>query len=477
MKLAILAGALMALGVAGILVATLLRVNEHYTVERTDYGIILDAGSTSTKAYIYQWRHKTETFIPFVSLAKSDSDVPFTYSATPGMISLLPNYTHVGDYLEPILSWASSLIPKHSISSTPIFLQGTGGFRQLPELSCNALLTAARYKLQDSGFYFENSYASVLSGPDEAGFGFLAVNALYDRFASPGDSTPLETYGSLDMGGESSEVAYVDSSPPLNYSFAFTVNTSVYNLYAQSIDGLGINAARYALNYSLSLNTTGNIVQDPCVPYGYYENVTINTGGNLRSFLLMGQSNAEACQQQVQGLVRQLTANLPRPNVGDATFALADHYVKIKNFYKLKDNANLLELEAKTYSYCSLSYGDAMAHHKKDVDEVQNFCFMGFYAATLLEDYYGFDPTMRHLLWREKVHNKSPLTWTIGSMLNQVSLLPPDTSNQIAVRHRRYYHKDTGVVLLFVSVLVTILGFVIFVLQYRRPSSEYVVIR
>lgn len=84
-------------------------------------------------------------------------------------------------------------------------------------------------------------------------------------------------YGSLDLGGVSSEIAYKDYSPPSNYSFSFSitrtipfhfiytliypaVNTSMYQVYAQGIDGLGVNSARYTLNYTLFTNTTGSIL-------------------------------------------------------------------------------------------------------------------------------------------------------------------------------------------------------------------------
>lgn len=70
-----------------------------------------------------------------------------------------------------------------------------------------------------------------------------------------------------------------------------------------------------------------DIVQSPCLPYGYYENVTVNRDGTLHSFLLMGTSDAEACQQQVYTLVLALTKSLPRPTIGDATFAVADHCI------------------------------------------------------------------------------------------------------------------------------------------------------
>lgn len=44
--------------------------------------------------------------------------------------------------------------------------------------------------------------------------------------------------------------------------------------------------------------------------------------------------------------------------------------IKIKDFFKLTDNSNLLELEAKASSFCNLNYGNAMTQHEKYEDEV-----------------------------------------------------------------------------------------------------------
>jgi hypothetical protein len=114
-------------------------------------GIFLDAGSTSTKAYIYEWEHKISTGVPYISLSMSDDNVPRTYKARPGtriksppfppssvsitksfmplplhalgIGSISPNSTAVGQYLDPILEWADSIIPDDKKSSTPIYFQ------------------------------------------------------------------------------------------------------------------------------------------------------------------------------------------------------------------------------------------------------------------------------------------------------------------------------------------------------------------
>jgi len=480
MKLGILAGVLVVLGLAGILVSTILRVHQHYRYVETDYGIIMDAGSTSTQVYIYEWERKINNYLPTITVSLSEDNVARIYKARPGIAELeTPNVTAVGAYLDPILEWASSIIPDNKQGDTPIFFSATGGVRELSETMQGALLASVRSKLQQSGFKYDSTFTTILSGAEEAGFGFLAVNGLYNKFDFQEQSSDANTYGSLDMGGISAEIAFISPDhPPANYSFATDINGTAIELWAQSIDGLGINEARFAFNASLFLlnnNTDKFTVYDPCAPTGYYENATFIDDGKIYEYLLQGSSNADQCSALVNDLVAKLTGLLPVPPIGSTTFVVADHYIDVKKFYKLKDNANILELAQKTNSFCSLSYGDAMNHHNHYENDVQYYCFMGNYIASLLRDYYGFSSTLRHILWKESI-NKTPVTWTLGSVMTYVDQLTPDTSDQIKTNFIRFFRTAGGTVTLFVSCLLVILGLVLFILQRRRPS-EYVPIR
>lgn len=110
-------------------------------------GIFLDAGSTSTKAYIYEWEHKTTTNLPLISLSLASDNVPRTLKIRPGsypffffssflilvllnflreslgIATIEPNVTRVATYLEPIIEWAQSIIPKNKLSTTGIYFQ------------------------------------------------------------------------------------------------------------------------------------------------------------------------------------------------------------------------------------------------------------------------------------------------------------------------------------------------------------------
>lgn len=433
-----------------------------------DRGIVLDAGSSATRAYIYQWHHKTTRWLPYISVSMSDKYEPYTKKVRHGIASLPSfNETVVEEYLQPLLEWAHDKIPDDIAPSTPIFLRATGGMRQLAPSYCATLLASIRSALGKSGFYFENAYADVLPGEEEAAFGFISVNALYDNF-KPGNLPFIK--GSLDMGGVSSEIAFTPANtPPTNYSFNTNINGTIYQIYVQSHDGIGFNEARYAFNVSL-INATTNVVVDPCAPLGYAENMVVSSDESSRLYILLGTSNYTLCKNLVTTLVQELTSSFPNPEPTGA-FITLDKYITIKDFYKLRTTANIEELEAQVAAFCSLSYEDAIRQHKDYVGTIQNYCFMGTYLATLLRNFYAFDPTARNILWQEHIKGY-PVSWTLGFMVDYVNAMAPDTPPQ--VRSVRYFHTSSGGAILFISILVFLLGVVLLILQSKRPSGQYV---
>lgn len=482
MKLALVAAFLMLLGIAGILVTTLLHVNHFNTWDdndASDYAILLDAGSTETRAYIYTWPHQKNNFpLPSIVIATDDENGPITEKVKPGLATFAGNNAGIKDYLQPLLDWAHQQIDHidgASAETTNIYLMGTGGMRELSSTDIGAILSTVSLLLQDSGFNYQSQWAQILDGELEAFYGFVSVNTLYNNFADNQDQE--NTYGSLDMGGVSAEIAFVQSgTPPLNYSITQDINGTRYTVYVQSQDGLGLNAARYAYNVSLYLTQNQSFVDDPCLPSNFTENVTTWINGELTSFLLYGTSQAGACLNNINSFVSSLTEGLQKPTIGDTTFVVSDKYLKVKDFYNLEDNANLLQLRAAAGSFCGLNYEDALSHHPDHANEVPHACFSGTYVMSLLSNFYGLDTSSRHILWKDNVKT-FPVSWTLGAMVDKVITAPSDFSPSVDATHHhtRFLHTDAGVVILFISILVFLLGLILFAMQ-RKRDSEYTMI-
>ncbi|NXE46455.1 ENTP2 diphosphohydrolase, partial [Casuarius casuarius] len=171
----------------------------------TKYGIVLDAGSSHTVLFIYQWT---------ANKANNTGVIRECSSCTvqgPG-VSNYSDSQKVGKSLKPCLHWAQREIPAEQHSQTPLYLGATASMRQLnlthPTLS-NALLAALTVALKSSPFDFQG--AQILSSLDEEAFKWVAVNYVLENFIKydwRGQLVPSTKgmAGVLSLGGTSAQL-------------------------------------------------------------------------------------------------------------------------------------------------------------------------------------------------------------------------------------------------------------------------------
>ncbi|ODO09587.1 hypothetical protein I350_03192 [Cryptococcus amylolentus CBS 6273] len=174
----------------------------------------------------------------------------------PGISTVNPD--DIIEYLAPLLSHALQHIPPSAHANTPIYLLATAGMRLIPQERRDAVLKATCDNLRDS-YPFQVDGPSdagpcgesvrVISGEEEGMWGWVAVNYLMDGFGHaptlssssdnllplapladpPPDSssssvTPVDvnhhspTFGFLDMGGASTQLAFSPSPSELESS-------------------------------------------------------------------------------------------------------------------------------------------------------------------------------------------------------------------------------------------------------------------
>lgn len=133
----------------------------------------------------------------------------------------------VGEYLRPLIEFAASVIPHDQLASTPIYLLATAGMRLLPARQQKNVLSAACSYIREA-FPFHlpdcDEQIRIISGEEEGLYGWIAVNYLMDGFdkhersdddgggGDQGRRRKLSsTYGFLDMGGASTQIAFEPS--------------------------------------------------------------------------------------------------------------------------------------------------------------------------------------------------------------------------------------------------------------------------
>ncbi|KAL1968010.1 hypothetical protein VTN77DRAFT_2427 [Rasamsonia byssochlamydoides] len=188
------------------------------------YAVILDAGSSGTRVYIYRWLNNAKARQEanpkeLKSLPQIKTKEEWTKKIHPGVSSFANKPEQVGpDHLEGLLKHALDVVPNHAVKETPIFLLATAGMRLLNDVErglildrvCSYFRSNSDFLLPDCGLHIQ-----VIPGETEGLYGWIATNYLMGSFDSPEDhdhGKDYHTYGFLDMGGASAQIAFAPNA-------------------------------------------------------------------------------------------------------------------------------------------------------------------------------------------------------------------------------------------------------------------------
>ncbi|KAH6660678.1 GDA1/CD39 family protein [Truncatella angustata] len=255
------------------------------------WGVIFDAGSSGTRLHIYRWEDPAKAIKDaddedLASLPKVETKKKWTEKIRPGISSFGEHPEDVGDYMKDLVEKAVATIPEEKHADTPIFLMATAGMRLLPPLQQRAVLSnLCTYFRQNTRFSLPDCdrHIQVIPGETEGLYGWIAANYLLGGFDDPeghAHGKDHHTYGFLDMGGASAQIAFAPNSTEaekhaddLKLLRMRTMNgaSSEYKVFTTTWLGFGVHQARQ--RYVQKLVDTYLIdkeheVPDPCMPRG-----------------------------------------------------------------------------------------------------------------------------------------------------------------------------------------------------------------
>ncbi|XP_011532568.1 ectonucleoside triphosphate diphosphohydrolase 3 isoform X1 [Homo sapiens] len=211
------------------------------------YGIVLDAGSSRTTVYVYQWPAEKENNTGVVSQT-------FKCSVKgSGISSYGNNPQDVPRAFEECMQKVKGQVPSHLHGSTPIHLGATAGMRLLRlqnETAANEVLESIQSYFKSQPFDFRG--AQIISGQEEGVYGWITANYLMGNFLEKNlwhmwvHPHGVETTGALDLGGASTQISFVAGEKmDLNTSDIMQVSLYgyVYTLYTHSFQCYGRNEA------------------------------------------------------------------------------------------------------------------------------------------------------------------------------------------------------------------------------------------
>lgn len=353
------------------------------------YGVVLDAGSSGTRIHIYRWLANARALqeasnFQLHSLPEIDTHDKWTKKVHPGISTFGEAPALVGSgHLDSLVEHALKYVPEDAVPNTPIFLLATAGMRLLPDHQRDALLdqicsyfkSRTNFLVADCKVQFQ-----VIPGSTEGLYGWIAANYLLGGFDSPekhAHGKGHHTYGFLDMGGASAQIAFApNSTEAAKHANDLTLlrlrdidgSVQEHKVFVTTWLGFGVNEARrrylealIGSYWSVHSDESGSSVEmpDPCLPVG----LRMTTAGVLlldlnsaaaREPHLLGTGNFDECLRQAYPLLEKDVPCLDEPCLLNGVHVPAidfdvNHFIGVSEYWHTTHE--IFEMAHKDKSY------------------------------------------------------------------------------------------------------------------------------
>ncbi len=357
------------------------------SANENQYSVIVDAGSTSSKLHIFQ--NDAQTTLPTIT------DI-FSEKTTQPLSSFVDHPQDAGASLKPVLDDALKYFTNNNIPANNIKIRvlGTAGMRLLDKNSQRAIYNNVKIYIK-TNYSPQLKVADVrtLTGKEEGLFDWLDVNYLSNSF---NDQT--ETFGSLDVGGASTQIAFetTDMSKIKNETHLI-INGKNYLVFSKSFLGLGQDQARDTIDtYPLA---------GGCYPVGYTLNNSIS-----------GSFNFQNCTSNYNLLIDSyhIAEEILPINPEQKFIAYSGAYYAF-NFFGVDQTPNESIIEAQIISVCAETWDQMKINYPTTSENyLSSECANGTYIDDLFFNYYHLHDNQLKVL---NDINSTGIDWTLGAML------------------------------------------------------------
>lgn len=411
-------------------------------------------------------------------------------------LSILINQSQaVANYLQPLIHFAKSVLhtKQNEFSSFPIFLKATAGLRTLSTPKRQRLISTVRKLFANDTycpFWDEEERVRVISGEEEAVYGYAAVNFLLGNLMENSEGAgeahgAVQTQGALDMGGASTQISfYQPQGDVMSGLFKLQVGQGKHwNIYAHSHLMFGMNMAEERRKARLVRNSEAkerlvNGVFDPCMPGGgkkmeFKTNIHFGANGletwnatvdDFASDLIDGvdagsyhailvNNKAAGDWDQCKTLARDILneganawcqfshqgscsfagvyqPDLPTQEASFGEFYAFSNYFRVWQFLQLKPRSSLVELEARGREVCSKSWEELVKYNNANPDRAPDDEELESYCfrAAYVHSIlsHGYGFQPDDHITATDVINGQKVTWALGSILYEINTLPWD---------------------------------------------------
>ncbi|KAL5723879.1 apyrase [Ranunculus cassubicifolius] len=433
-----------------LVVILLVSLYHVYKPEKTPsyFTVVVDCGSTGSRVNIYKWVKNGTTYEAHPILLQTfpeqlhkgrDQDDACQYhcmQTEPGLDMFVHNTSGVREAIEPLIRWAEQQIPRERHEDTSLFVLGTAGLRKLEAADVDWILGTVETVAKNHSFICRRNWIRVLSGQEEAYYGWVALNYKMGRLRNS-DEEP--TFGVLDMGGSSLQVVVEDDTVrDSNHIVRSKIGSVKHNILAYSLKEFGLNVAFDRSVVMLSEETPLTVNNNGC----FHLNAT-DLGRKLNSKLsknhssslnlvgdpdwerCMGLARAAAIRTSSTDLIQVIMdlgcrTQLPSSDSTElqnetvvprkiARFHALSGFFAVYNVLKLNSKANLTTILMRGQELCSHLWSNTFKFpgNRKYVDQ---FCFNVPYLTSLIRDALCMGDT-------ELIFGPGDVSWTLGAAL------------------------------------------------------------
>nr|KYP63745.1 Nucleoside-triphosphatase [Cajanus cajan] len=393
----------------------------------TSYAVIIDAGSTGSRVYVFHFDHNLE-------LLRVGDDLYFKETVTPGLSSYADFPELAAKSLIPLIEAAENIVPQDLEPKTPLKLGATAGLRLLDGNAAENILQAFSFsyllKVRDmfknrSALNVQSNAVSIIDGTQEGSYLWLAVNYLLGKLGKEF----TKTVGVVDLGGASVQMAY-----------AVSRNTAENAPKAPDGDPYlryGREAAR-AENLKL---TSGSA--NPCILAGFdgtfkysgveyevYPPISGPSYEKCREIVLKALKVDEPCSHQnctFGGIWDGGRGSGQRTIYATSSFFYLSRDVGIYDAKAEDAIIRPVDFESVAKRACGLTFEDAKsAYPLLAKSRVPYVCMDLSYMYALLVDGFGVDP-WQEIIVANKIQYQGALVaaaWPLGTAIEAISAMP-----------------------------------------------------
>lgn len=472
------------------------------------YGVIVDAGSSGSRVYVYEYqkaeyvkgeddKEKLER-LPKVKTKKKWSTKIYT-----GMSTFAEKPDRVGpDHLKELVEFAQEIVPESEVENTPIFVLATAGMRLLQPAQSSTILRYVcayfkeytKFQLPDCG-----GHVQMISGETEGLYGWIAANYLLGGFDDPkahDHGKNHHTYGFLDMGGASAQIAFAPNATEsekhaddLKLLRLRKVNgeSLEYGVFVTTWLGFGANEARRRyVELREQIYRGESEIPDPCMLEGLRTNqagAVINDdrpNDNDQEPTLVGTGEFSKCLDGTYPLLEKGKACVDPPCLLNGVHTPSidfdvNHFVGVSNYWHTtheifgmahKDQAyDFLTYQKQVQAFCARDWQDVRVDvgketwgSKVDEQKAAEVCFRASWLINMLHEGIGVPRVGKEHINHAEVTNTTKavlenaksrgfldpfqavdkidgteLSWTLGKMVLYASSQMPAANGAMAV--------------------------------------------